>query len=61
MKKFLVKVEYRNSQFESVWNLGKDIQIEARDLRSAISKAEKKGSVYTHYTVIEEISTKAGY
>ena len=54
MKKYLVKKEYRQSQFDNEWHEGKHITIEARDINSAKRKVEKMGTVYTHYTILNE-------
>lgn len=59
MKRFLVQTYWRATQYgahgeTTPMQPGKQIIIEAKNLRSAENKAAKKNTVYTHYEVIGE-------
>lgn len=58
MKKYKARYTWRKSQFENTWFEGKPITIEAKNLRSAEMKAEKKGTIYSRFEIIEEIKEK---
>ena len=55
MKKYIAEKEYRTSQFINVWEKGKSVIIEARNLKSAERKAESLCTVYTHYRILAEV------
>lgn len=59
MKKYRVQIFWRATQYgahgeTTPMQPGKQIIIEAKNLRSAENKAAKRSTVYTHYEVIGE-------